>query len=163
VPREKISRPRALLTRVSESLEYGDMPELAAIYAVGVIVGYVLTALNIAIRNRHRSSAAFKSLEANLKKADLYWSYDEDKIVTWSESRVKEDAAKGNRGFAIAGALISALSWAGVLFILVIIVSEHYLARSRREKALFASPLALRENLNRSEVEGLVGDLNRAN
>ncbi|MEK7356305.1 MAG: hypothetical protein AAB250_07635 [Bdellovibrionota bacterium] len=138
------------------------MPELAAIYVLGVVVGYALTALNIGFRKRHRKSLAFRNVETNLRKADLYWSYDEDKIVEWSETRAKDDDAKGNRSFAIAGALISALSWVGVVFILILVASEHLLARSRRERALFASPLGLRENLSRGEVEGLVGELNRA-
>lgn len=139
------------------------MPELAAIYILGVVVGYALTSLNIWIRNRHRRSTSFMTTQTNLRKADLYWSDNEDKIVEWNETREKEDADRGNRGFAIAGALISALSWAGVLFITIIIVSEHFLARSRRERALFASPIGARDNLSRGEVESLVGELNRAN
>ncbi|MES2964760.1 MAG: hypothetical protein V4760_12780 [Bdellovibrionota bacterium] len=139
------------------------MPELAAFYALGVLVGFVLTAFNIGLKKRHRTSSSFRNVEANLRKIDLYWSDNEDRIVEWTETRAKDDASKGNLGFAIAGALISALSWLGVVFLIVLVVSEHYLARSRRERALFASPLGESENLSSDEVRRLVGDLNRAN
>lgn len=139
------------------------MPELAAIYLLGVFLGFVLTAANIGLRKRRRASREFRNVENNLKKAELFWSENEDRIVDWTETRAKDDVAKGNSGFAIAGALISALSWGGVIFLSILVLSEHVLARSRREKALFASALAASEDLDKDEVTRLVGELNRAN
>jgi hypothetical protein len=139
------------------------MPELAAIYVVGVLTGFLLTAVNIALGNRRRKGSASRTLQKNLRKIDLYWSDNEDKIVAWTETRENEDATKGNVGFAIAGAVISALSWPGVFFLGLLVLSEHVLARSRREKALFASPLSERDDLEKLEVQRLVGELERAN
>lgn len=140
-----------------------SMPELAAIYAVGVLLGFIVTAANIALRKRRRQSSTFQRVESNLRKVDLYWSENEDRIVDWSETRAKDDAAKGNGGFMVAGALISGLSWPGVFFLLILVLSEHVLAKSRREKALFASPLAWHDDLEKDEVERHVADLTRAN
>jgi len=136
------------------------MPELAASYVVGVLISFLVTALNIGLRNRHRKSTAYRRLEQNLRRADFFWSDNEDRIVDWSETRAKEDASRGNTSFIIAGALIAALSWAGALFLVILVLSEHVIARSRREKAVFASALAQRDELSRHEVETLVKELN---
>lgn len=128
------------------------MPELAAIYASGLLACLALTVVYVLLRRRRRHSDAAQTLQANLRKVNLYWSDNRDAVVPFiSEAECKEDE-KAQRAVTLTGALLSLLSWAGVAFLLLVMISERFLARSRRERKLFSSRLIHERSLSPSDV-----------
>ena len=92
----------------------------------------------------------------NLRKVGMYWSVNQERVVTGQAELEHADRARSFKMILLTGALLTLLSWAGLVFQLVIMLSYRYLSRSRLEKALVASPLALDPTLSSQEVRRLV-------
>lgn len=129
-----------------------QMPELAAAYAVGFLACLSLTGLFALLWRRRRESGEMKTLNENLHKAGFYFAESTDRLVRWSAEDAERERSSGLRTILITGGLLTFLSWAGVFFLLVIMISYRFLARSRLEKLLSASPLAAK-SLERAEIE----------
>lgn len=128
------------------------MPELAALYALGVVLSWLLIAIFLFSWKRQRNNTKTKTLRANLRKIDLWFSEHHDKLEPWSDEAPAKEEASAFRTFLIAGLLISALSWIGLLFLSVLTISYRFLARSRLEKWLYSSRLATEGDLSEDEV-----------
>ena len=118
------------------------MPELAAMYAVGVLLSLGLTGLFVFLQARRSNGATARNVRANLRKAGLYWSENQDKILPWNEDAEAIDRKGSRTTILVTGVLLSLLSWAGLLFLGIVMLSYRFLARSRLEKRLFGSELA---------------------
>jgi len=134
------------------------VPELAAIYFMGLVVCLALSLLYVFLKERRRSSEEIKMIQSNLHKAGYYWSENAESVKPWNEDAVLEENRRSDRSTVMTGALLSLLSWAGVLFLLIIMVSDRYLAQSRKEKRMLASDLAQR-NLNSQDVSNKLKEL----
>lgn len=134
------------------------MPELALAYLFGFISCWILAFVFYLVSRARRSNRGYLAALANLKKIDLYFSDSRDRLVPWSELAEKDDQKATKRTIFLTGGLLSLLSWAGVLFLFIIMASYLFLARSRREKTLLASPLALDASLPRESVQTWVAN-----
>jgi hypothetical protein len=134
------------------------MPELAAMYLVGFIISVSLTFVYQALRRRRRKSVVNFNLQNNLRKAGLFWSEDQDKVIEWNQAQTEAELDSSERSHLIVGLLLSFLSWVGFFFLFILMISDRYLTRSRKEKALFASELALDPDLNVETVRALAND-----
>jgi hypothetical protein len=139
------------------------MPELAAAYTVGFLLCLMLTTLYIFLRERRRSSRAALTVQKNLKKLNLFWSDSTDQILVLESDSAEAEARKSRSAIGITGFILSLLSWAGVFFLLVIMLSERFLARSRRERRLFGSLLALDSSLDATKVRQFIDELDLMN
>lgn len=128
------------------------MPELAAVYSVGFLVCLILTMIYVFLRERRRHSLGARNVQTNLAKLNLYWSDSADAVVPLTETSAEEEARRSQRTIGYTGLILSLLSWLGVFFLLVIMLSERFFARSRRERNLFGSDLAHNPSLDASEV-----------
>ena len=135
------------------------MPELAAIYALGLIFGLLETALFLFLWKRRRRGTEFSNVRANLAKANLYWSESRDRLGPPSPAEEADDMSTSLRTIGLTGALLSFLSWPGAFFFALVMVSYRFFARSRLEKRLFDSPLSRRADLAAVEVASLVIDI----
>ncbi|MES2856968.1 MAG: hypothetical protein V4692_13960 [Bdellovibrionota bacterium] len=124
------------------------MPELAAIYFIGMISCLALSLLYVFLRTQRRRSEQIKLLQKNLHKAGFYWSENAETLKPWSHENVMaiiEENKKSDRNTVLTGVLLSLLSWAGAFFLLVIMLSERFLAQSRKEKKILDSELTRRD------------------
>ena len=139
------------------------MPELAAVYAVGFLACFALTLLYVFLRERRRHSHGAQCVQDNLAKLNLYWSDSADGIVPLSATSASDEAKKSQKTIGYMGLILSLLSWAGFFFLLLIMISERFLARSRRERHLFGSVLSHQANMDANEVRRIISDLDVMN
>ena len=132
------------------------MPELAAFFIVGATANLALTGLFAFLWKRRYTTGLYRELGLNLRKAGMYWSVNQERVVTGPTELEDADRARSLKMILLTGALLTLLSWAGLVFQLVIMLSYRYLSRSRLEKALVASPLALDPTLSPQEARRLV-------
>lgn len=137
------------------------MPELAAIFTLGAIANLGLTTLFVYLWKKRQSTGPFATLAENLLKAGLYWSDGREALISVGDGSKERDDRASVRNIILTGSLLTLLSWPGVLFHLVIMVSYRFLARSRLEKRLLASELARSRALSASRVHTLVKELNK--
>jgi hypothetical protein len=135
------------------------MPELAAIFFLGTIVGLIETALFFFLWKRRVNGPEFTSIRHNLSKVNLYWSESRDRLGPLSETDATDDSRTSIRTILITGVLLSLFSWAGAFFFGLVMVSYRFFARSRLEKRLFDSPLASNPDLDANEVSRIVSDI----
>ncbi len=128
------------------------MPELAAIYVLGLVACLLLTMLFVFLWSQRFNDQQHRTVRENLKRAQLYWSENLDKVVVWEDGAEQRDRATSLRNICLTGGLLSALSWAGVFFLLVIMLSYRFLARSRTEQKIFSSPLSSKSEMDSNDV-----------
>ncbi len=129
------------------------MPELAAAYSIGFVSCLILTIVYIYLRRRRRQSSAAQTLQGNLRKAGLFWSDESDTVAPWSSEAEATEARQSQKSVTYTGLILSLLSWAGVFFLLIIMLSERFFARSRRERRIFAFALATTPDLTDAQVQ----------
>lgn len=135
------------------------MPELAAAYTVGFLSSLLLTTVFYLLWSRYQQRTEALTLYENLKTVDVYWSDREDRLKAWSEVDFEVDQKKAARSLIATSVGLSFLSWVGFAFILLLMLSYRFLARSRFEKRLFASDLATRARMPRNEVESVLKEI----
>lgn len=128
------------------------MPELATLYFAGLVACMALTILYVALRRRRRMTGAAQIVQSNLQRAGLYWSDSQDAVVRWDPEVNSKETEKTQKAVGLTGVLLSLMSWAGMGFLLIIMLSERFFARSRREIRLFSSRIATQEGLSRPDV-----------
>jgi hypothetical protein len=137
------------------------VPELAAAYFAGMIACLCLTAVYSFLRVRRRCQPALQLMQRNLRKAGYYWSENSESLVLHDEGtpRAQEsEIKKSDRNAILIGVLFSLLSWGGTLFLMVVMVSERFLAQSRKERKLLNSDLA-KTDLTAADVKSKLGQL----
>jgi hypothetical protein len=139
------------------------VPELAAAYTVGFVACLALTMLYVFLRERRRHSHGAKCVQSNLAKLGLYWSDSADAIVPLTPTSADDESMRSKKTIGYTGLILSLLSWLGVFFLLVIMLSERFLARSRRERHLFTSELVCNPSLDANEVRRTIEDLDLLN
>jgi hypothetical protein len=137
------------------------VPELAAAYALGVLVSLSLVTLMLWATRRRRQSERLKILNANLAKVNLFWSDHRDALLErghQSDAQLEETELRAlNRSLLTSGLILSAMSWLGFFFLSVLFLSMRVLARSRLERRLFEDALATDPHLEAEKVQCLVG------
>jgi|GEM_PF-2852817 len=139
------------------------MPELAAIYTTGFIFCFILTGVYVFLRERHRHSKSALNIQTNLAKLNLYWSDAADAIVPLTPTSSQDEASRSKRTIGYTGLILSLLSWLGAFFLLLIMLSERFFARSRRERNLFGSELSGNPSLEAREVQREISKLDLMN
>lgn len=132
------------------------MPELAAMFLLGLLAELLLVALFAFLLERRRTSGPFAILRANLAKAGLFWSEHTEKIRAGTPRDELRDGKRSLQTILLTGGLLAGLSWLGVLFFAILMLSHRYLARSRLERELFASRLAREPDLTGDEVREIL-------
>ena len=139
------------------------MPELAAFYALGFLACMALTMLYVFLRDRRRHSHGAEIVQTNLRKLGLFWSDSADRIVPLEEKSAEIESRRSQRTIGYTGMILALLSWAGVFFLLVIMLSERFFARSRRERRLFTSSLVQNLDLSANDVRREIENLDLMN
>ena len=98
--------------------------------------------LHMGLQSRKQKSLAMRQVQSNLKKIDMFWSDSESQIKDYFPGAEKSDAEKSIRSILISGLGFAFLSWLGLFFQLVLMISLRYLAVKRVEIRLFESELA---------------------
>lgn len=128
------------------------MPELAALYAAGVLTELLLAGLFLFSLQRRNRRGTYAIVRGNLAKVGCYWSENKERILEGTDDDEIRDRKASFKTLAITGALLASISWLGVAFFAVLAVSHRYLARSRLERELFASQLATERDLTPEAV-----------
>lgn len=118
------------------------MPELAAAYGVGLILTLCLMGLHMFLQSRKQRSPEMRQVQSNLKKINLFWSESESQIKDYAPGAETKDAQKSIRSILVSGIGLAFLSWLGLFFQFVLMLSLRYLAVKRLEIRLFESELA---------------------
>ena len=139
------------------------MPELAAVYGIGFIFCLALTMVYVYLRSLRRTTDAAVTVQTNLRKVGLYWSDHQDAVVRYSAKANESETKKSQLAIGYTGMILSLLSWGGVVFLLIIMLSERFFARSRRERRLFGSVIAHDPNLPAVDVQRQLDELDVCN
>ncbi len=134
------------------------MPELAAGYLVGFILTLCLMGLHIYLQSRKQKSPAMRQVQSNLKKINLFWSDSESEIKDYIPGAEKSDAEKSIRSILVSGVGFSLLSWLGLFFQFVVMISLRFLAVKRIETKLFQREIAEKE-LNTEKTREFVNQI----
>ena len=137
------------------------MPELAGMYTVGTLCSLLLSGLFIYLWSRYQRRAEALLLNENLKKQNLFWSEKRDRLVDFDETAAQEDFRSSRRSLLATSLGLSFLSWVGFFFLLTLMISYRFLARSRLEKRLLATDLARDPNLVTDQVRITLEELMR--
>lgn len=127
-------------------------PELAISYVVGWIPSAAVTGLHFYLHRKKVRSERYRLLQTNLRKVNLLWRESRSDIEAFVEGKEERDLAKYEKNLLLMGTFFLFLSWGGFVFNLIVLASIHWLAVSRKEQKIFASPLVQRE-LSVSETE----------
>lgn len=119
----------------------------------------VVSGFNIYIVNKHLNSTKLKTLNKNLEKINLHWSYANSNFAPLSDGQIEADKKRSLRQ-AMGITLLGLLSIPGFLILLVAVASMHFLAKTRIEKAVLSSELAWDEALTKETVEIRVQEIN---
>lgn len=130
-------------------------PELAAAYVVGWVPSAAVTGLHIYLHRKKVRSSEYRFLQKNLQKMNLLWRESRAEIEPFSEGKEARDLAAYEKNLLLMGTFFLFLSWAGFVFNLIVLVSMHKLAISRKEQKIFASPLT-RGELNVDDIETIL-------
>ena len=129
------------------------MPELAAIYSVGVLCSFIATVFFAVTEMNFYRRKDYQVLQSNLNQVGQRWSQLSGRIELISESTTdEEEKQKVQTTFILFGFAAVILSWLGFIFLILIWVSIKKFLNKRLEEALFKSELAT-QPLNLTEVE----------
>lgn len=132
---------------------------VVGIWAVCLVLSLMVSGFNIYMVRRRLNSVKLKTLNANLEKLNLYWSYTNSNFQTLSPDIVTHDKNRSLRQ-AYAITLLGLLSIPGLLILLAVVLSIHFLAKTRKEMAVMESDLAKVDSLSQEQVSSLVQELN---
>lgn len=140
------------------------MPEIAAIFAVGSLLTFLLVNLNLYLVHREFKSMKLYFVNHNLSKVQLFWSNDAKQILKIENELDRKkmrinDYKKSTRSAFIFGTIMIFLSWFGLVFFSLYFISVHWLAKSREEIKLFSSLLSEKEILEKSDIQKIINDL----
>lgn len=119
-------------------------PEMAVAYVAGLIPSTLVSGAHLLLFKRRINSPPVRLLQNNLAEVGLYWSESSASIRECREGSAKRDEQLYLRGVKILGLGCFFLSWVGVFFHLLILLSLRYIAMPRLERALMRSSLATR-------------------
>lgn len=135
------------------------MPELALGYSVGFLMSAILSGIFLYTWRRRRQSGSHLALSNNLKKVGFYWSEDRDSLLPWTETVEQEDLKSAFKNMALTCGLLVFFSWAGFLFILILMISYNHLAKSPLQRSLYKSTLVENANLSEQEIQTILNQL----
>lgn len=130
-------------------------PEMAVSYVVGWIPSAAVTGLHFYLHRKKVRSAPYQQLQKNLRKVNLVWRESRANMEPFAEGKEERDLALYEKNLLLMGTFFFFLSWAGFVFNLIILVSMHKLAVSRKEQKIFASPLTERD-LEAKDIETIL-------
>ncbi|NUN04685.1 MAG: hypothetical protein HUU57_02885 [Bdellovibrio sp.] len=117
-------------------------PEMAASYIFGWIPSAIVTALHFKKHRQKVASAPYRQLQTNLQKVDLMWRESHSDLMPYSTGKETVDLRAYEKNLLLMGTFFLFLSWLGFFFNLLVLISVHSLAVSRKERKLFSSDLA---------------------
>lgn len=133
-------------------------PELAAVYVSGWLPCAAVTGLQIWLHRRKTQTPAYRQLQNNLKKVDLYWRESRSDFEPWAQGKETKDLHSYEKNLLLMGAFFLFLSWGGLILNLIVLASVHSLAISRKEQRVMASDLT-RQDLPVTEIQKTLKEL----
>ncbi|UXR64996.1 hypothetical protein EZJ49_01870 [Bdellovibrio bacteriovorus] len=133
-------------------------PELAAAYVIGWIPSAGITGLHLWLHRKKIKSPAYRQLQNNLKKINLTWRESRSDIEPLYEGKEEADLKAYEKNIFLMGAFFLFLSWGGFIFNLIVLVSVHALAVSRKERWIMDSDLT-RKDVSPEDVQAILKEL----
>lgn len=130
---------------------------ILGVWIISMALSLISVGINFYLVQKKLESKKLEILNLNLEKINLYWSNTTEDFLPLEAEGIKRDKQKTLRN-ALLLSLFGLGSLPGFILLVVVILSIHFLAPSRKTKATFSSPLAF-ENLSAAEVESFVKDL----
>ena len=130
---------------------------IVGVWLASLIISLFVVSFNYHLTRKRLQSERLKTLNLNLAKIDMYWSNSLANFAPLTPDAVENDAAKTLRNTLLMG-LLGLASIVGLIFLLILVISLHFLARSRKELATFRSSLATDKNLSVRDVQTLVSE-----
>lgn len=120
-------------------------PEMAAAYVAGLVPSTLVAGAHLLLFRQKVRTPTWSQIQKNLNKVGMYWSESVAAIRTLADGAPESDTAAYMRGLRLLGLACIVLSWAGMFFHLIILLSLRYLAVPRIETAVLKSSLAQRD------------------
>lgn len=131
------------------------MPELAFGYLIGFTLCTCLVGFHYHLQLKKINSKKMFFIQKNLSQVNFYWSETNAEIQTLTTDSVFIDNRNSLKTILIFGLACMVLSWLGLIFQFIILISIKSLAIKPIEKKLFLSDLALKE-LTIKEIQDII-------
>lgn len=131
---------------------------IVGVWIISLILSLLTVGFGFFLTYKKLNSMQLRKLNENLGLADLFWSNSLADFATLTENSIQKDAAKTLQS-SLWMALLGLASLPGFIFLLILVISVHTLARSRKERATFESVLAQRVGFSKEEVLKVVEEL----
>jgi hypothetical protein len=131
---------------------------ILGVWLVCFCLSAIVTRFGYYLTYKKLTSQSLSNLNTNLKKIHLFWSNSSSDFTPLTEGAVEADAKKALRTSLLVG-FLGVASVVGFILLFLVVISVHFLARSRKERATFRSALTDDTSLSAQEVEALVQDL----
>lgn len=103
-------------------------------------------------------SQKLATLNANLQKIGMFWSNSDRNFASLTSNSIEDDKKRTLRSFWMIGFVLSLLSVLGLIILTAVVLSMRFLARTRRETAVFRSPLCV-SDMTVDEILAQIGEL----
>jgi len=109
---------------------------------------------------RKLKSKSLLTLNANLRKIDMYWSVTNENFEKFDVDSVEKDISQALRSAIFLG-FLGLASVLGFLLLLAIVLSLRFLIKNRKTVAVFKSELTKNAELSKDQVENLYLEFSR--
>ncbi len=130
------------------------IPEFLAFF-VGMLVTFLSWMLYFALSKK---SSHLLILQNNLQKIGYAWSTNNGEAIPFEKFNPEKEKIKTLYSYGILVAIMSVLSWLGLIFSVVLMLSIRLLP-TRYEKRVFASELASNPVLEPDRISGILREI----
>lgn len=131
---------------------------VVGVWLGSLLLSMVITAVNVRYALNLMRSSKYKVLNKNLVKVEKYWSLTTENFKNLGDGSAKNEEDQMIRTSIYLGGL-GLLGAPGLLFLIVISVSMHFLAKSRFTRRVFQSELVTNTELSAEQIIQIVGEL----
>ncbi len=135
------------------------MPELAASFFVGFLLSLLANSSHFVFVLKSFQNSQILVLQKNLKKVGRIWSMSNRgvlKVPDASPEKIElamiEDSKRTLRSTVFFSVMLTVVSWFGLIWLALYLLSVHRLAKSRMEHKIFSSRLVSDSNLSGQQV-----------
>ncbi len=135
------------------------MPELAASFFVGFLLSLLANSSHFVFVLKSFQHPQILALQKNLKKVGRIWSMSNRGVLMVTDASPEkielamiEDSKRTLRSTVFFSVMLTVVSWFGLIWLALYLLSVHRLAKSRMEHKIFSSRLVSDSNLSGQQV-----------
>lgn len=131
---------------------------IIGVWLASLLLSAIIVSVNYYLTLKRISSEPLTTLDFNLAKVGMFWSHTAADFSALTPQAIQRDAHRALRNSLLIG-LLGLASVLGLIILFIVVISLHFLARSRKEMAVFRSSLVTDKTLSKYDVEQIMREL----